>query len=145
MRLLLDEDTAPGLEPILRELGHEVDRVSGSVLYAGAPDHEVVEFASAYDALITKDIHRESRAWEAANQAMLAGTPIVRMRFPGSLRGDLFDQLRTLIWKWPQWEIAIVEQDARLVTITGLGTHIRIRTTDEVRDMFAAYEGLQAE
>ncbi len=135
MRFLLDEDIDTRLADVLRALGHDADHIAADLNRPGIDDMEVADLAGAYDALITIDLHRQDREWIAVNEAMLAATRVVRMRFAGSERTELVDQARILLQRWREWTHRITVEDARLVTLSGMGGKVRSLNSDEVREL----------
>ncbi len=136
MQLLLDENTDPRLADVLRPLGHSVDHIE-SMGMAGADDATVVARAAEYDAFVTIDLHRQTREWIAVNEAMLGTVRVVRMRFRGSELGDLLDQARMLLSRWRDLEHQLTLTDTRLITLSGVGSQLRVTTADEVRAMLS--------
>ena len=137
MRLLLDEATDPQLARVLTALRHPSDHVRDLGM-SGAADAEVVNRARDYDALVTLDLYRQEDERLAANEAMLSGAKVIRIRFGRREDETLMGQTRALVVRWSEIERAVVErEDIRLITITGSGNNVRARTVEQIADQMA--------
>ena len=137
MRLLLDENMAPSLEPALRRRGLEVDHLHGLEL-TSALDPVVLAFAVArgYDVIITKDRYSQREDRLAALRAMNNGLRIIQLRFRQNApaAGSTEAQLQLILNHLPMIEQAITpNSDIRLLIINhDVGGITRTITADEV-------------
>lgn len=134
MRFLLDEDVDPQLAEVLRALRHEADHIQGLGV-SGATDQEVARLASAYDVLVTMDLHRQQAEWVSIYEGLLSSIRIIRLRFPGRAPTDLMAQVRALVWKWSEWEGAFTHLETRLITIGSAGASVRVMTAEQIADL----------
>ena len=132
---LLDENFDPKVATILTILGREAAHVT-QVLEARAPDEDVLAAAADFDALVTIDLFRQPREWQAAKRAMLAAVRIVRVRFRSTQHDDALAQARALLWRWREIETVFESRpEIRLATLAGETFSLRLSTDGELRAM----------
>ena len=102
---------------------------------SGATDQEVARLASAYDVLVTMDLHRQQAEWVSIYEGLLSSIRIIRLRFPGRAPTDLMAQVRALVWKWSEWEGAFTHLETRLITIGSAGASVRVMTAEQIADL----------
>ncbi len=134
MRFLLDENVDPQLAEVLRALRHDADHIQ-SLGASGATDQEVARLASGYDVRVTMDLHRQQAEWVNIYEGLLSSIRIIRLRFSGQSPTDLMAQLRTLVWKWSEWEQAFADLEARLITLGSAGASVRMMTADQIAEL----------
>ena len=94
MRFLVDEDLSPGLVEQIRALGHHADHVR-LLGHGGQPDNAQFLLAADYDALITADMHKDSKTHPVAFQAACYRMRIIRLmqpksgKFPATAQGEM--------------------------------------------------------
>ena len=150
MRLLLDENMAPSLEPALRRRGLEADHLHGLEL-TSALDPVVLAFAvdRGYDAIITKDRYSQREDRLAALRAMNDGLRIIQLRFRQNApaAGSTEAQLQLILDHLTVIEQAIApDSDIRQLIINhDAGGVTRVITIDEAAVALRRLEPRDAE
>jgi predicted nuclease of predicted toxin-antitoxin system len=135
MRILLDENMAEVIAPVIRTVGHTVTHVRRTRSLKGKSDVELVKVAKRYDVFITMDLHRQDTEWLAVYEALVEGSiAIVRVRLPKKFTNEELEEIRTLTRRMEDW-LAELEQGAALVILSDRGATIRPRTREQIRAM----------
>ena len=136
---LLDANCDPKVAQVLTALGREAAHVT-QLLEPGAPDEDVLAAATDFDVLVTFDLFRQPREWQAAKRAMLDAVRIVRVRFRSTQHDDALEQARGLLWRWREIETEFGSRpEVRLAILTGETFHLRFRTDEELRGMLGPF------
>lgn len=133
MRILLDENMAEVVAPVLRTIGHTVTHVRRTRSLRGKSDIELVKVAKRYDVFITLDLFRQEAEWLAVYEALVEGSiSVVRVQLPKQFTNEELEEIRTLIQRMEDW-LDELEQGKALVILSNRGARIRARTREELR------------
>lgn len=98
MRILLDENTAVGVEPALNSIGIDADHI-GTLGLKAASDPSIFDFAvrEGYDAIVTKDAYQDVR--DAVVRAMRRRLRVIHLKFGrrGAWQDSTEAQVRLLV------------------------------------------------